>query len=143
MSDVVLASETAYFQDGPHFPSGIVPGDGAHVIWPYVLGPNRGRYFLITGQELDAKTALEYGAVNEVLPAEKLLPRAWEIAEQIAAKPLLDLQRQAVHPAPHVRHSARNPHLRPRWKGNHRPTTRPLSNRAAVSMSKPAGIVMR
>ncbi len=27
--------------------------------------------------------------MNEVLPAEKLLPRAWEIAEQIAAKPLL------------------------------------------------------
>ena len=28
MSDIVLASETATFQDGPHFPRGVVPGDG-------------------------------------------------------------------------------------------------------------------
>lgn len=89
MSDIVLAAESATFQDGPHFPSGIVPGDGAHVVWPHVLGSNRGRYFLLTGQELDARTALEYGAVNEVLTEQDLLPRAWELARGIAEKPLL------------------------------------------------------
>ena len=89
MSDVVIASETASFQDGPHFPSGIVPGDGAHIVWPHVLGANRGRYFLLTGQVLDARTALEYGAVNEVVPADQLLERAWEVARTIAEKPLL------------------------------------------------------
>lgn len=89
MSDVVIASETASFQDGPHFPSGIVPGDGAHIVWPHVLGANRGRYFLLTGQTLDARTALEYGAVNEVVAPERLLDRAWEVARSIAEKPLL------------------------------------------------------
>ncbi|MET8430570.1 enoyl-CoA hydratase/isomerase family protein [Nocardia sp. NPDC004860] len=89
VSDIVLASESASFQDGPHFPSGIVPGDGAHVVWPYVLGPNRGRHFLLSGRELDARTALEYGAVNEVLAADALLPRAWEVARTVAEKPLL------------------------------------------------------
>ena len=89
MSDVVIASETASFQDGPHFPSGIVPGDGAHIVWPHVLGPNRGRYFLLTGQVLDARTALEYGAVSEVVPPHQLLDRAWEVARSIAEKPLL------------------------------------------------------
>jgi enoyl-CoA hydratase/carnithine racemase len=89
MCDIVLAAETATFQDGPHFPSGIVPGDGAHVIWPHVLGSNRGRYFLLTGQELDATTALDYGAVNEVWSQDALLPRARELAAGIAAKPLL------------------------------------------------------
>lgn len=89
MCDIVLAADTATFQDGPHFPSGIVPGDGAHVIWPHVLGSNRGRYFLLTGQLLDARTAHEFGAVNEVLTSEQLLPRARELAAQIAAKPLL------------------------------------------------------
>ena len=89
MSDVVIASETAAFQDGPHFPSGIVPGDGAHIVWPHVLGSNRGRYFLLTGQTLDARTALEYGAVNEVVPPDQLLDRAWEVARSIAEKPLL------------------------------------------------------
>lgn len=89
LCDIVLASETASFQDGPHFPSGIVPGDGAQVVWPHVLGANRGRYFLLTGQELDAHTALEYGAVSEVLAPEALLGRARELAEDIAGKPLL------------------------------------------------------
>jgi len=89
MSDVVIASETASFQDGPHFPSGIVPGDGAHIVWPHVLGANRGRYFLLTGQVLDARTALEYGAVSEVVPPDQLLDRAWEVARSIAEKPLL------------------------------------------------------
>jgi len=89
MSDVIIASETATFQDIPHFMSGVVPGDGAHVVWTHVLGPNRGRYFLLMGQELDAKTALEYGVVNEVLPPAKVLPRAWEIAENLAKKSFL------------------------------------------------------
>jgi enoyl-CoA hydratase/carnithine racemase len=89
LSDVVLASETALFQDAPHFMSGIVPGDGAHIVWPHVLGPNRGRYFLITGQELDAPTALEYGAVNEVLPKAQLMARANELARKIASMPML------------------------------------------------------
>jgi len=89
LSDVVIASETALFQDAPHFMSGIVPGDGAHVVWPHVLGPNRGRYFLLMGQELDAHTAMTYGVVNEVLPGGKLLARAKEIARYIADKPPL------------------------------------------------------
>ena len=89
LSDIVLASETAVFQDAPHFMSGIVPGDGAHVVWPHVLGPNRGRYFLLTGQELDARTALEYGVVNEVLPPGRLMARAKELAALLAAKPML------------------------------------------------------
>jgi enoyl-CoA hydratase/carnithine racemase len=89
MSDVVLASETATFQDAPHYISGIVPGDGAHVVWPYVLGPNRGRAFLLTGQLLDARTAKEYGAVHEVLPPDQLLARAKEVADDIAKQPFL------------------------------------------------------
>jgi len=88
MSDVVLASETAVFKD-PHFEVGNVPGDGCTVVWTHVLGPNRGRFFLLTGQELDAATALDYGVVNEVLAPRDLLPRAWELAEKFAAKPFL------------------------------------------------------
>jgi enoyl-CoA hydratase/carnithine racemase len=89
LSDITIAADTTRFQDGPHFPSGIVPGDGAHTVWTHVLGPQRGRYFLLTGQELDARKALEYGVVNEVLPLDQVLPRAREIAATIAAKPAL------------------------------------------------------
>jgi len=88
MSDVVLASKTAIFQDH-HFKQGTVPGDGCHVVWNHVLGPNRGRYFLLTGQELDAATAQAYGVVNEVLEPKDLMPRAWEIAKMFASKTFL------------------------------------------------------
>ena len=89
MSDIVIASDTALFQDAPHFMSGIVPGDGAHVVWPHLLGPNRGRYFLIMGQEIDAAQALDWGVVSEVVAPDQLKPRAMEIARMIAAKPTL------------------------------------------------------
>lgn len=89
LSDIVIAADTTRFQDGPHFPSGIVPGDGAHTVWTHVLGPQRGRYFLLTGQEIDAKLALDYGVVSEVLPLQEVLPRARALAATIAGKPPL------------------------------------------------------
>ena len=49
----------------------------------------RGRYFILTRQELDAQTAKEWGAVNEIVPADKLLARAREIAEGLAKLPPL------------------------------------------------------
>ena len=87
LCDIVLASDTAEFQDLPHFPSGLVPGDGVHVIWPLLLGPSRGRYFLLTGQKLTAREALSLGIVHELMPRQELLARAWALAEEISSKP--------------------------------------------------------
>jgi len=85
MSDITLASTTATFQDAPHVLFGVVPGDGVHIVWTELLGINRGRYFLLTGQTLDAEEALRLGVVNEVLPPEQLLDRAMEHARRLAA----------------------------------------------------------
>ena len=84
LCDIVLASETAAFQDSGHFMSGLVPGDGMHIVYPLLLGLNRGRYFLLTGQRIEAQEAKTLGLVNEVLPPDELLPRAWALAEQMA-----------------------------------------------------------
>lgn len=92
LSDIVVASETADFQDAPHFKNGIVPADGVHLVWPLLLGVNRGRYFLLTGQKISAHDALRLGVVNEVLPKDKVLPRAWELAEQLIKQPPLTLR---------------------------------------------------
>lgn len=92
MADIVLAADTAVFGDGMHAPFGIVPGDGAHMVWPHLLGGNRGRYFLLTGQKLTAKEALDLGVVSEVLSPDALLPRAMELAADLAAKPTLMLR---------------------------------------------------
>ena len=89
LADIVLATPSTVFQDKPHFELGIVPGDGVHLLWQEVIGSVRGRYFILTRQELDAETAKEWGAVNEIVPSDELLPRAREIAEGLAKLPPL------------------------------------------------------
>jgi enoyl-CoA hydratase/carnithine racemase len=89
LADIILATPETVFQDKPHFEFGIVPGDGVNLLWPEVIGSVRGRYFILTRQVLDAQTAKDYGAVNEIVPADGLLARAHEIAEQLAALPPL------------------------------------------------------
>src|SRR5437870_10563887 len=91
LCDIVLAADTAQFQDSAHFASEVVPGDGMHIVMPLLLGLNRGRYYLLTGQTLDARQAHEFGLVAEILPPDKLLARAWELAEELARKPTLRL----------------------------------------------------
>ena len=92
LCDIVLAADTAQFQDSAHFASDVVPGDGMHIVYPLLLGMNRGRYFLMTGQTLDAAEALRLGLVAEVLPPDKLLARAWALAEELTRKPTLLLR---------------------------------------------------
>ena len=89
LADIVLATPSTVFQDKPHFEFGIVPGDGVHLLWPEVIGTVRGRYFILTRQELNAQTAQQWGAVNEIVPADKLRARAREIAEGLAKLPPL------------------------------------------------------
>ena len=84
LCDIVLAADHAYFQDAPHFAGGLVPGDSMQVVWPMLLGPNRGRYFLLTGQKIDAHEALRLGVVGEVLPADALMGRAYVLAAGLA-----------------------------------------------------------
>lgn len=92
LGDIVLAAESASFADKAHAIAGVVPGDGVQSIWPMLLGPNRGRYFLLTGQEIGAREALALGVVGEVLPDDALNARAWELARQLAARPPLALR---------------------------------------------------
>ncbi|HKD65639.1 MAG TPA: enoyl-CoA hydratase/isomerase family protein [Candidatus Binataceae bacterium] len=89
MHDIVICTEDTAFQDIPHFPGGTVPGDGVHVIWQHILGPTRGRYFLLTGQKIPAQEAKDVGIVNEVVPRGKLMDRAWELARMITERPNL------------------------------------------------------
>jgi enoyl-CoA hydratase/carnithine racemase len=84
LADIVLASEDACFQDSGHLPSRLTPGDGMHFIMPLLLGLNRGRYFLLTGQTIAAHEAKELGLVAEVLPRDQLLPRARQLAAELS-----------------------------------------------------------
>jgi enoyl-CoA hydratase/carnithine racemase len=87
-SDITLCTEDTYFRD-PHVILGIPPGDGLGMSFQELLGTKRAAYYLYTGDAMDSSSALAFGLVNEVLPREKLLTRAFEIAERIMETPRL------------------------------------------------------
>jgi enoyl-CoA hydratase/carnithine racemase len=89
LADIVIATPDTVFQDKPHFAFGIVPGDGIHSLWPEVIGSIRGRTFVLTQQVIAADEARVLGVVSEIVPRERLLPRAREIADRIAKLPPL------------------------------------------------------
>ena len=86
LCDITLCAEHAELFD-PHFKFNLVPGDGQGLTFQELMGPKRAAYFLYTSDKIDAPMAKEMGLVNEVLPLDRLLPRAWEIAEKIMQKP--------------------------------------------------------
>ncbi|MCW5603112.1 MAG: enoyl-CoA hydratase/isomerase family protein [Burkholderiales bacterium] len=86
--DIVIATEDASFEDTAHFHNGsIVPGDGINVVYTMLMGLNRARYLMLTGQVLSAREARDIGMVAEIVPRDRLLPRAWALAAQLAKKP--------------------------------------------------------
>jgi enoyl-CoA hydratase/carnithine racemase len=89
LADIVIATPDTVFQDKPHFAFGIVPGDGIHSLWPEVIGSIRGRTFVLTQQIIAADEARTLGVISEIVPRERLLQRAREIADGIAKLPPL------------------------------------------------------
>jgi enoyl-CoA hydratase/carnithine racemase len=81
--DIRLASETARF--GFVFSRrGIVPEACSSWFLPRVVGINRAMEWVATGRVFDAREALAGGLVSEVLAPDALLPRARELAREIA-----------------------------------------------------------
>ena len=86
MCDLTLMAEDAVIYD-LHYDIGSVPGDGIHSCFEELLGVKRAAYALLTGEAIDAKTALEYGMVNEILPKDQLVERAYKVADHIMTQP--------------------------------------------------------
>lgn len=95
LCDVTLAAETATIID-PYLLAGAAPGDGQQLTLQELIGAKRAAYHLCTGRPIGARQALEPGSVNEVLAADRLLPRAEELAETVMKAPRC--------PPPHPRH---------------------------------------
>ena len=87
MSDITLCTPDFILQDD-HFgmDSGHVPGDGMGLCLQAVLGIKRGNYMMLTCEGLDAAKCLDLGVVNEVVPREGIVERAWELARGIMKK---------------------------------------------------------
>jgi enoyl-CoA hydratase/carnithine racemase len=84
--DITICAEDTSFFD-PHFLLSTTPGDGQSLAFQELMGTKRAAYHMYTSRPVDARRALEYGLVNEVLPRDQLLGRAWELAEMIMRRP--------------------------------------------------------
>jgi enoyl-CoA hydratase len=95
LCDVVVAARSASFAD-PHVTMGVGAGDGGQVIWPLLMGVNRAKYYLMTGDRLPAEEAERLGLVNFVTEDGAALDRALEIAGRLAAGPSMAIQASKV-----------------------------------------------
>lgn len=86
MCDITLMAEDATLFD-LHYDIGSVPADGIHNAFQELLGVKRAAYALLTGEAIDAETALDYGMVNEIQPRDELISRAYAIADHIMTQP--------------------------------------------------------
>jgi enoyl-CoA hydratase/carnithine racemase len=86
LADVVFAARSAVFAD-THVKMGIGAGDGGQVIWPFLVGVNRAKYFLMTGDRLGAEEAERLGLVNFVVDDDKVVEEAVGLAERLARGP--------------------------------------------------------
>lgn len=82
--DLLVASERARFAD-THARVGVMPGWGLTVLLPQRIGVARAKEMSLTGNYLDAATALAWGLVNHVVPHGELLPYTTQLARDIVS----------------------------------------------------------
>jgi enoyl-CoA hydratase len=90
-ADVTVASDDATFEQ-IEIDRGIFPFGGGTARWVQTVGWGNAMQYLLTGDVLDAPTALRLGLVQRVVPAAGLLDAAMGLATRIAAKPPLAIK---------------------------------------------------
>jgi len=80
-----IASENAKFGQ-PEVNLGLLPGYGGTQRLTQLIGKGRAIEIMISGNMIDAPTALQYGLVNHILPQEELLNKAVSILQNIISK---------------------------------------------------------
>ncbi|QIL70674.1 p-hydroxycinnamoyl CoA hydratase/lyase [Diaphorobacter sp. HDW4B] len=83
--DLAFASEEAKFGLS-EINWGILPGGGASKVAVELLNFRRAMYHAMLGENIDGKTAAEWGLVNEALPADQLKARVTAVAESLLKK---------------------------------------------------------
>jgi enoyl-CoA hydratase/carnithine racemase len=89
--DLVLVSDTARFKL-PFVGLGLVPEAASSVLLPATIGPQAANYYLLTGDWMDAETAVARGLAWQRCAPEQLLEEALGLAHTIAKAPLAALR---------------------------------------------------
>lgn len=89
-AEIVLAADLAVMAETatlalPEVKHGLCAAGGGLLRLGRHLPPKLAAEYLFTGRPMDATTALRWGLVNEIVPADDVLPRALALAEEVAA----------------------------------------------------------
>jgi len=85
LGDITIASTEATLGD-THINIGVTPGDGGILLLPLLVGMNRAKELLMTGDVITGERAAEIGLVNYAVPPGKLRDRTLEIAAKLGSK---------------------------------------------------------
>ena len=86
-ADLVIAGESASFG----YPPSRVWGTPTTAMWVFRMGLERAKRYLLTGDEIPARTAAEIGLILEVVPDDRLEVHALALARRMARVPVNQL----------------------------------------------------
>lgn len=86
MADISLIAEDARFTDG-HLRIGVAAGDHAAIVWPLLCGMAKAKYYLLTADFIDGRTADQIGLVSKAVPSGELLDEAQHLADRLSQGP--------------------------------------------------------
>ena len=89
--DIVLIAESAYIAD-THVNIGLTAGDGGAATWPLLIGMLRAKEYLLTGERIPAKLAVEIGLANRLVADDEFMQEATALAHKLAALPPQSVQ---------------------------------------------------
>jgi enoyl-CoA hydratase/carnithine racemase len=100
MCDIMIASESAKFGQ-PEITLGVIPGCGGTQRLIRAIGKSKAMEMILTGNMIDAKQAERDGLVCKVVPNDKLLEVAIEMAEKISSfsRPAVAMAKETVNSA--------------------------------------------
>jgi enoyl-CoA hydratase len=84
LADISIAAKGAKIVDG-HTRLGVAAGDHAAIVWPLLCGLAKAKYYLLLCDPVSGEEAERIGLVSLAVDDEQLLPKAYEIADRLAA----------------------------------------------------------
>jgi enoyl-CoA hydratase len=98
--DVLIAADTAVFGQ-PEIKLGVIPGIGGSQRLTRAIGKAKAMDMVLTGRHMGAEEAERAGLVSRVVPGDRLLPVAMDVAETVASmsKPVTYMAKEAVNRA--------------------------------------------
>ena len=86
LADIAIAANDARLVDG-HTQAGVPPGNHAALVWPLLCGIAKAKHHLLTNEPITGEEAERLGLIALAVPSDQVLPKAMEIATNLANGP--------------------------------------------------------